>query len=138
MRYNAHGHLVLTLVLKIVMLKYLYFFFVDAPVCNLVISEGDDCTEVTLICECDAVPDITRYFLFNGSSLINDGTIETFTKSVAYGTSTEFSCSATNYIGPGDKSDVKVHVCEGESSKNILQLPCALKLSSWRWGNFFY
>ncbi|XP_071843055.1 uncharacterized protein [Apostichopus japonicus] len=84
-----------------------------APMCTLDIQKGEDCTEVTLTCECEAVPAaITQYSFFNGSSNINNGTSKTFTESVAYGTSTGFSCSATNDIGPGEKSDVIVHDCD--------------------------
>lgn len=100
--------------------KVLVFFFVDAPVCSLVKQEGDDCTEVTLTCKCDAVPVvISNYFFFNGSNNINDGPSTTFSVNVAYGTSTGFSCSATNDIGPGNKSDVKVHDCEKVSLQKI-------------------
>ncbi|XP_071843058.1 uncharacterized protein [Apostichopus japonicus] len=87
-----------------------------APMCTLDIQKGEDCTEVTLTCECEAVPAaITQYSFFNGSSNINNGTSKTFTESVAYGTSTGFSCSATNDIGPGEKSDVIVHDCDKDN-----------------------
>ncbi|PIK46700.1 putative tyrosine-protein kinase [Apostichopus japonicus] len=83
------------------------------PVCNMTIQEGEDCREVILTCECEAVPAyITQYSFFNESSVINNGTSDTLILSVAFGTSTGFSCSATNDIGSGNQSDTSVYDCD--------------------------